>query len=132
MVCRCQIRYLGPLGAAGGASGGDWYARNMYIPGTRQYEHHLKHYGHPSETGFKDIIPLWKAEKFDPDALMQLYVKAGARYFVSMAVHHDNFDLWDSRYQRWNAVKWGQNGILWANGKRRRTNINCRLEYLNI
>lgn len=86
---------------------GDWYARNMYIPGTRQYEHHLKHYGHPSETGFKDIIPLWKAEKFDPDALMQLYVKAGARYFVSMAVHHDNFDLWDSRYQRWNAVKMG-------------------------
>lgn len=86
---------------------GDWYARNMYIPGTRQYEHHLKHYGHPSETGFKDIIPLWKAEKFNPDALMKLYVQAGARYFVSMAVHHDNFDLWDSRYQRWNAVKMG-------------------------
>ncbi|HNG60199.1 MAG TPA: alpha-L-fucosidase, partial [Cellvibrionaceae bacterium] len=86
---------------------GDWYARNMYIPGTPQYEHHLKHYGHPSESGFKDIIPLWKAEKFNPDALMQLYVKAGARYFVSMAVHHDNFDLWDSRYQRWNAVKMG-------------------------
>lgn len=86
---------------------GDWYARNMYIPGTKQYEHHLKEYGHPSETGYKDIIKLWHAEKFDPDALMKLYVKAGAKYFVSMGVHHDNFDLWDSKYHSWNAVQMG-------------------------
>lgn len=86
---------------------GDWYARNMYVPGTPQYDHHLKNYGHPSETGFKDIIALWRAEKFDPDALMKLYVKAGAKYFMSMGVHHDNFDLWDSKYHRWNAVKMG-------------------------
>ena len=86
---------------------GDWYARNMYIYGTPQYAHHLKHYGHPSKFGYKDIIPLWKAEKFDPDALMALYAKAGAKYFVSMGVHHDNFDLWDSKYHRWNAVKMG-------------------------
>jgi alpha-L-fucosidase len=86
---------------------GDWYARNMYIYGTEQYKHHLEHYGHPSKHGYKDIIPLWKAEKFDPDALMALYKKAGARYFVSMGVHHDNFDLWDSRHHPWNAVKMG-------------------------
>ena len=86
---------------------GDWYARNMYIYGTPQYEHHLKHYGHPSKAGYKDIIPLWKAEKFDPEALMALYKQAGARYFVSMGVHHDNFDLWDSKHHRWNAVKMG-------------------------
>ena len=86
---------------------GDWYARNMYIYGTPQYEHHLKTYGHPSKHGYKDIIPLWKAEKFEPDALMALYAKAGAKYFVSMGVHHDNFDLWDSKYHRWNAVKMG-------------------------
>jgi alpha-L-fucosidase len=86
---------------------GDWYARNMYIYGTPQYAHHLKMYGHPSKFGYKDIIPLWKAEKFDPDALMALYAKAGAKYFVSMGVHHDNFDLWDSKYHRWNAVKMG-------------------------
>ena len=86
---------------------GDWYARNMYIPGTRQYEHHLKNYGHPSEQGYKDIIAQWHAEKFDPDALMQLYVKAGAKYFVSMGVHHDNFDLWNSKFHSWNAVKMG-------------------------
>jgi alpha-L-fucosidase len=86
---------------------GDWYARNMYIYGTPQYAHHLKTYGHPTKFGYKDIIPLWKAEKFDPDALMALYAKAGAKYFVSMGVHHDNFDLWDSKYHRWNAVKMG-------------------------
>jgi alpha-L-fucosidase len=86
---------------------GDWYARNMYIQGHPQYEHHLKHYGHPSRAGYKDIIPLWKAERFDPDALMALYVKAGAKYFVSMGVHHDNFDLWNSHTHSWNAVNMG-------------------------
>jgi alpha-L-fucosidase len=86
---------------------GDWYARNMYLQGSPQYEHHLKTYGHPSTNGYKDIIPLWKAEKWDPDALMALYAKAGAKYFVSMGVHHDNFDLWNSKYHKWNAVSMG-------------------------
>ena len=86
---------------------GDWYARNMYLEGNRQYKHHLETYGHPSEHGFKDIIPLWKAEKWDPERLMALYKKAGARYFVSMGVHHDNFDLWNSKHQKWNAVNMG-------------------------
>lgn len=86
---------------------GDWYARNMYTTGHPQYDHHLKTYGHPTEHGYKDIIPLWKAERFDPAALMALYSKAGAKYFVSMGVHHDNFDLWNSRHHRWNAVAMG-------------------------
>jgi alpha-L-fucosidase len=86
---------------------GDWYARNMYIEGHRQYKYHCQKYGHPSKFGFKDIIPTWKAEKFDPEALMDLYSKAGAKYFVSMGVHHDNFDLWNSRHNQWNAVKMG-------------------------
>jgi alpha-L-fucosidase len=86
---------------------GDWYARQMYVPGHRHYAHHLEHYGHPSEFGYKDIIPLWTAEKFDPDALMSQYTAAGAKYFVSMGVHHDNFDLWNSRHHRWNAVAMG-------------------------
>ena len=76
---------------------GDWYARNMYIEGHKQYKYHLQKYGHPSKFGFKDIIPTWKAEKFDPEHLMDLYKKAGAKYFVSMGVHHDNFDLWNSQ-----------------------------------
>ncbi len=86
---------------------GDWYARNMYIEGHRQYKYHLQKYGHPSKFGFKDVVPTWKAEKFDPDSLMQLYKKAGAKYFVSMGVHHDNFDLWNSKHQRWNSVNMG-------------------------
>ncbi|HEY4208592.1 MAG TPA: alpha-L-fucosidase, partial [Puia sp.] len=86
---------------------GDWYARNMYMQGQKQYEYHVKTYGHPSKFGFKDTIPNWKAEKFDPDFLMGLYKKAGAKYFMSMGVHHDNFDLWDSKHNRWNAVNMG-------------------------
>jgi len=86
---------------------GDWYARNMYLEGNRQYKHHLETYGHPSEHGYKDIIPLWKAEKWDPERLMALYKKAGAKYFVSMGVHHDNFDLWNSKHHKWNAVNMG-------------------------
>ncbi|MGA9056024.1 MAG: alpha-L-fucosidase [Terriglobia bacterium] len=87
---------------------GDWYARNMYIQGHKQYEYHVKVYGHPTKVGYKDVIPVWKADKFDPDHLLQLYKKAGAKYFCSMAVHHDGFDLWDSKYQpRWNSVAMG-------------------------
>jgi alpha-L-fucosidase len=86
---------------------GDWYARFMYVPGHPHYDHHLKTYGHPSEKGYKDIIPLWTAEKFDPEALADRYAAAGARYLVSMGVHHDNFDLWRSKYHRWNATMMG-------------------------
>jgi alpha-L-fucosidase len=87
---------------------GDWYARQMYQQGHEQYEHHVKTFGHPSKVGFKDVIPTWKAEAFDPAALMKAYKKAGAKYFVTMGVHHDNFDLWDSKHQkRWNAVAMG-------------------------
>jgi alpha-L-fucosidase len=86
---------------------GDWYARFMYVPGHPHYSHHLEHYGHPSEVGYKDLIPLWTAERFDPDALMARYTAAGAKYFVSMGVHHDNFDLWNSKHHRWNAAEMG-------------------------
>ncbi len=100
---------------------GDWYARKLYIgtgyvdqrKGTvakqneSDYTDHLARYGHPSEKGYKDIIPLWKAEKWDPEALMALYKKAGAKYFVSMGTHHDNFFMWDSKLHKWNAVQMG-------------------------
>ncbi len=86
---------------------GDWYARQMYEQGSRDYNDHLARFGHPSKAGYKDIIPLWKAEKWDPDGLMELYKKAGARYFVAQAVHHDNFDNWNSKYHSWNSVNMG-------------------------
>ena len=86
---------------------GDWYAKNIYSQGSSHYQYHTNHYGHPSVFGYKDIIPLWKAEKWDPERLMALYKKAGAKYFVSMATHHDNFFLWDSKLHRWNSVNMG-------------------------
>jgi alpha-L-fucosidase len=86
---------------------GDWYARNMYIQGTPQYEFHVKQYGHPSKFGYKDICPLWKAERWDPEALVKLYKRAGAEYLVALATHHDNFDCWNSKYQPWNCVNIG-------------------------
>ncbi len=88
---------------------GDWYARNMYIEDSPQYRYHVEQYGHPSKVGYKDIIKLWKAEKFDPQALIQRYKRAGARYFTAMGVHHDNYDCWNSKHHRWNAVKVGPN-----------------------
>jgi alpha-L-fucosidase len=95
-------------GPQSGVEDGDWYARNMYIQGSPQYEYHVKTYGHPSKVGFKDLIPLFKGSKWDPEHLMEMYSKAGARYFVSMGVHHDNFDMWNSKYQpHWNATATG-------------------------
>ena len=86
---------------------GDWYARKMYIQGSPDYDFHVANYGHPSKFGFKDIDNLWHAENWDPDKLMQLYVRAGAHYFMALANHHDNFDCYDSKYQPWNSVNVG-------------------------
>jgi alpha-L-fucosidase len=86
---------------------GDWYAKRMYMEGDADYKYHVAHYGHPSKFGYKDVIPLWKAEKWDPEKLMALYKKAGAKYFVSMGSHHDNFFLWNSKIHKWNSVNMG-------------------------
>ncbi len=97
--------HWGPQSAA---EDGDWYARNIYIESQPQYKTHLERFGHPSKFGHKDICKIWTADKFDADHLMELYKKAGAKYFMSMGVHHDNFDLWDSKYQpKWNSVAMG-------------------------
>jgi alpha-L-fucosidase len=97
--------HWGPQSAA---EDGDWYARRIYIEGSDQYKSHLARFGHPSKFGHKDICRMWTADRFDPDRLMSLYKKAGAKYFMSMGVHHDNFDLWNSKHQpRWNAVATG-------------------------
>jgi len=86
---------------------GDWYARNMYRPSHSDYKYHVEHYGPPSEFGFKDVIHEWKAQNFDPDKLITLYKRAGAKYFVAMANHHDNLDNFNSKYQPWNSVALG-------------------------
>jgi len=86
---------------------GDWYARGMYMEGHWQYDYHLKHFGHPSEYGYKDVCHNWIIDKWNPEELMNLYVEMGARYFMTMGVHHDNFDCWNSAYQPWNSVNVG-------------------------
>lgn len=86
---------------------GDWYARNMYLQGSEQYNYHVRHYGHPSTFGYKDICNLWKAENFNPEELMDLYYKAGARYFVAQAMHHDNFFNYESEVNPFNSVNVG-------------------------
>lgn len=86
---------------------GDWYARGMYQEGSRQYNYQLQHFGHPSEYGYKDICHNWVIDRWKPDELMDLFVEMGARYFMAMGVHHDNFDCWDSAYQPWNSVHVG-------------------------
>ncbi len=86
---------------------GDWYARKMYIQGEPDYEYHVAHYGHPSQFGFMEIDNLWHAEHWRPKKLMALYKAAGAKYFVALANHHDNFDTYDSKYHAWNSVNVG-------------------------
>jgi alpha-L-fucosidase len=102
---------------------GDWYARQMYIQGHAQYNYHVAHYGHPSKFGFMEIDNLWKAENWDPEKLMDLYQRAGAKYFVALANHHDNFDNYDSKYHAWNSVNVGPRKDLigtWAAVARKR------------
>jgi len=89
------------------AEQGDWFARGMYSEGSDYYNWFVKHYGPQSKFGFKDVIHDWKAENWNPEKLVALYKRAGAQYFFAMANHHDNMDLWDSKYQEWNSVRVG-------------------------
>ena len=112
---------------------GDWYARSMYIQGSSDYKSHLVEYGHPSTNGFKDVIHQWQAANFDPDKLLAFYKENGAKYFMALANHHDNFDNFDSKYQPWNSVAVGPHKDLiggWAkaarkNGLRFAVSVHC-------
>ncbi len=86
---------------------GDWYARGMYQEGSAQYRYQTNHFGYPSEYGYKDIAHNWVIDRWNPNELMDLYVEMGARYFMAMGAHHDNFDNWNSTYQPWNSVNVG-------------------------
>jgi alpha-L-fucosidase len=105
---------------------GDWYARHLYFEkgpawGPNVTAFHRETYGHPSQAGFKEVIHRWKAENWNPDKLVALYKRAGAQYFFALANHHDNLDLWDSKYQPWNSVRVGPQKDLiagWARAAR--------------
>ena len=91
------------------------------MPGEADYKSHIAEYGHPSTNGFKDVIHVWKAEHFDPDALLKFYKENGAKYFMALANHHDNLDLFNSKYQPWNSVNVGPHKDLigdWAKAAR--------------
>ncbi len=89
------------------AFGSEWYSRNMYIQGSREYEHHIKTYGAHKDFGYKDFIPMFKGERFDPEEWIGLFKRAGAEYVMPVAEHHDGFQMYDSRISDWNAVKMG-------------------------
>lgn len=106
--------HFGPQSAG---ESGDWYARNLYKSDHWAYSNHLKNYGHPSEVGYKEVLRDWDPSKLDPEKLTQIYEDAGARFLMIQGVHHDNYDLWNSKYQPWNSVNIGPNRDLlgeWA------------------
>jgi alpha-L-fucosidase len=86
---------------------GDWYARYMYMEGSKQYKYHLEHYGHPSKFGYKDFTAQWTLLNWEPDELIERFKKTGARLFIALAGHHDGFDTWNSEHHPWNAVNAG-------------------------
>ena len=89
------------------AYGSEWYSRLMYQQGSNEYKHHIETYGPHTQFGYKDFIPMFKAEKFDADEWMALFKAAGAKYVVPVAEHHDGFSMYDSDLNPWNAVKMG-------------------------
>ncbi|MBZ4044591.1 alpha-L-fucosidase [Flavobacterium hibisci] len=96
--------HFGPQAAG---ESGDWYARNLYKTDKVAYQNHIKKYGHPSESGYKEVLRDWNPTKLDPEKLTKIYKDAGARFLMIQGVHHDNYDLWNSKYQPWNSVNIG-------------------------
>lgn len=85
----------------------EWYPRNMYIEGSPEYEHHLKIYGPHRKFGYKDFIPMFTAEKWNPDAWADLFTKSGAKFVMPVAEHHDGFAMYDCAFHNWTSVKMG-------------------------
>lgn len=96
--------HFGPQAAG---ESGDWYARNLYKPSHPAYRNHLRRFGHPSTVGYKEVLRDWNPTQLDPAALTKVYHEAGARFLMIQGVHHDNFDLWNSRHHPWNSVRLG-------------------------
>ena len=89
------------------AFGNEWYSRNMYIQGSKEFEHHIKTYGNQKDFGYKDFIPMFKAEKFNAGEWVDLFSRAGAQYVVPVAEHHDGFQMYKSDISHWNAYEMG-------------------------
>jgi alpha-L-fucosidase len=85
----------------------EWYPRHMYRQGEKAFAHHVATYGPQDKFGYKDFIPLFKAEQYDPQAWAALFAEAGARFVVPVAEHHDGFAMYDSALSQWTAAKMG-------------------------
>ena len=85
----------------------DWYARMMYVEGSEEYEHHLKHWGKHKDFGYQDFVPMLTMEKFEPQEWVTLFREAGADYIVPVAEHHDGFQMYESDLSHWNAAEMG-------------------------
>ena len=99
--------HWGPYSVPAYGSNGTWYPHRMYRRGTEENRHHLKNYGPVSSFGYKDFIPLFKAERFDPDEWAELFLSSGARFAGPVAEHHDGFSMWASRVNPRNASRMG-------------------------
>ena len=89
------------------AFGNEWYPRNMYLQGNPAFKHHVDTYGPQSKFGYKDFIPMFRAERFNADEWVDLFARAGARYIVPVGEHCDGFAMYDSSISDWNAAKMG-------------------------
>jgi alpha-L-fucosidase len=89
------------------AFGNEWYSRNMYIPNNPAFKHHIATYEPQDKFGYKDFIPLFRAEHFNPNAWLDLFTRSGARYIVPVAEHCDGFPMYDSQMTSWNAARMG-------------------------
>jgi alpha-L-fucosidase len=89
------------------AFGNEWYSRSMYQPGSAAFQHHVVTYGAQTTFGYKEFIPLFRAQQFDPDAWVDLFVRAGAKYIVPVAEHCDGFPMYNSQFTDWNAARMG-------------------------
>ena len=87
--------------------GNEWYSRGMYDKNVREFEHHVKTYGPQNKFGYKDFIPMFKAEKFDPEKWVSLFKEAGAKFVTPVCEHHDGFALYDTAFNKWNAAAMG-------------------------
>ena len=96
------------------AFGSEWYPRLMYIPGSEEYKHHLATYGTQDKFGYKEFIPKFKAEHYDPAAWAKLFKESGAKYVVPVFEHHDGFQMYNSDLSDWTAVKMGPHRDLWG------------------
>lgn len=89
------------------AFGNEWYPRSMYLKETREFKHHVEKYGPQNKFGYKDFIPMFKAEKFDASAWIDLFKRSGAKYVVPVAEHHDGFAMYNTALSKWNAYNMG-------------------------